>query len=379
MNMDTYLSELEYLVNIDSGSDNPAGLARVASFFSERFKELGWIVEVHDFAPAGGPCVICRNREAEQYDMFLIGHIDTVFAEGTCAERPFRIEDGIAYGPGVADMKHGCLMMYYLMKDLPASLNEKLNIVVVFNPDEEINSRFSRTVYIPYAEKSTYAFLYEACSKNYELCVERKGSTGLTVKFFGQAGHCGYAFTNGGRSAVSEMARWIVGLDSLQSRERNTTVNVGVANGGTKSNVIPDHAEIRASIRYFDPTEIDRINAKLEELKRSAEEHEIGVEITTTIKEPLVPSEEARAYFEHLKALSAARGLDVQFASRGGLSDANILAKYGPICVDGMGPVGGSGHSEKEYLLLSTIPELYDFSMMVFEDLAANKIHTIAP
>ncbi len=373
MDMNTYLSELEQLVNIDSGSDNPAGVARVAAFFSKRFEEMGWIVEVHDFAPDCGPCVICRNREAERYDMLLIGHMDTVFGEGTCAERPFRIEGDRAYGPGVGDMKQGCLLMYYLMKDLPAELNEKLNIVVVFNPDEEIGSRYSKTAYLPYVEKSNYAFLYEAHGMDGTFCVERKGANSLTVEFFGKAGHCGYAFTNGGRSAISEMAQWIVGLDSLQSRERNTTVNVGVANGGTKANVIPDYAMISASIRYSDPAEKERINAKVKELERSAEEHGIGIKITPRGKEPLVPTEKGKAYFEHLIAVGAEHGIDVLFQARGGLSDANIIAQYGPICIDSMGPAGGSGHSKDEYMYIPSVKEMYDFSMMVFEDLAENK------
>lgn len=374
MDLNVYLKELEQLVNIDSCSDDPEGVARVASFFAERFQELGWIVEVHDFAnEGGGPCVICRNREAEHYDMFLIGHIDTVFPKGTCAERPFRVEGDRAYGPGVADMKDGSLLMYYLMKDLPAELNEKLNIVAVFNPDEEIGSRYSKTIYLPYAAKSDYAFLYEARGMNKTFCTERKGACSLTAEFFGIAGHCGYAFTNGGRSAISEMARWIVALDALQSRERNTTVNVGVANGGTKSNVIPDYATISASIRFSDPAEETRIRDTVAQLEHEAKERGIDVAISWRCKTPLVPSEKAKAYFEHLKEVGAAHGVDVTFEARGGLSDANIIAPYGPICIDGMGPAGGKGHSREEFMFIPSVQEVYDFSMMVFRDLASNK------
>ena len=369
MDINAYLADLEYLVNIDSGSENAEGVACIASFFSKGFKELGWIVDVHDLSPACGPCVICRNREAEHYDMLLIGHMDTVFLAGTCAERPFRTDGEFAYGPGVADMKSGCLLMYYLMKDLPAAINEKLNIVVVFNPDEEISSRYSSPLYIPYARKSEFAFVYEGRGVEGDFCAKRKGAIGLKAEFFGKAGHCGYAFTNGGRSAVSEMARWIVGLDALQSRERNTTVNVGVANGGTKTNIIADYAVINASIRFDDPDESKRVKAVLEELKCSAAEHEIEVKLSLTGKQPLVLTEKGKAYVQHLEELAKQNGINAWFKARGGLSDANIIAQYGPVCIDGMGPAGTKCHSDEEYLVLSSIEEGYRFSMMVFEDL----------
>jgi len=105
MELSSYLQDLEYLVNIDSGSEDREGLNAVASFFSSRFRDMGWIVAEHDLAPDSGTCLICTNREAEHYDLMLMGHMDTVFTRGTCAQRPFRIEGDRAYGPGVCDMK----------------------------------------------------------------------------------------------------------------------------------------------------------------------------------------------------------------------------------------------------------------------------------
>ena len=86
MELSTYLSQLEYLTNIDSCSDDPEGIKKVADFFAEGFREMGWNVHYHDLAPKAGPCVICTNREADHYDLMLIGHLDTVFPKGTCAE-----------------------------------------------------------------------------------------------------------------------------------------------------------------------------------------------------------------------------------------------------------------------------------------------------
>lgn len=367
MDLELYFSQLESLVNIESCSDDPEGLNKVAAFFSKGFRDLGWNVEEH--ALQYGTCVICTNRKADHYDVFLIGHLDTVFPKGT--GRPYSVEGDRCYGAGVADMKHGSLLMYHLMKDLPKEINKKLNICVVFNPDEEIGSRYSKEYYLPYAEKSSLALAYEARSAKGGVCIERKGAVQYKLNFKGIPGHCGFVFKNGAKSAVSEMARWIVALDALQSQELDTSVNVGLASGGSKPNVVPEHAQITVDIRFSDPTEADRVEQTIADLLRQAQQRGIGVEIAEKrCKLPLVPDEKAKAYFDHLMTIGKAAGLEFCYEARGGLSDANIIAQYGPICIDGMGPAGGSGHSPDEYMLMDTVKPAYDLSMLIFNDLA---------
>lgn len=369
MDLALYFSQLEQLVNIESCSDDPEGLNQVAAFFTKGFRELGWTVEEHNLAPHSGTCVICTNRKAEHYDVLLIGHLDTVFPRGTGL--PYRKEGDRCHGAGVADMKHGSLLMYHLMKELPAEINEKLNIVVVFNPDEEIGSRYSKDCYLPYAAKSDLCLVYEARSAKGGVCIERKGAVHYTLKFKGIPGHCGFVFKNGAKSAISEMARWIVALDSLQSRERNTSVNVGLASGGSKPNVVPEHAEMTVDIRFSDPTEADRVEEAVQALLLQAQERGIGVEIAEKrCKLPLVPDEKSRAYFDHLMTIGKNAGLEFVYEARGGLSDANLIAQCGPICIDGMGPIGGNGHSPNEYMLMDSVVPAFDLSMLIFKDLA---------
>ena len=369
MDLELYFSQLEYLVNIESCSDDPEGLNKVAAFFSKGFRDLGWNVEEYDFAPESGTCVICTNRKAEHYDVMMIGHIDTVFPRGS--GWPYRAEGDRCYGPGVADMKNGSLLMYHLMKDLPKEINDRLNICVVFNPDEEIGSRYSKETYLPYASKSKLCLAYEARSSKGCVCIERKGAVQYKLKFKGVPGHCGFVFKNGARSAVSEMARWIVALDALQSRERNTSVNVGMASGGSRPNVVAEHAQITVDIRFSDPAEANRVEETVSTMLKQAQQRGIDVEIAEKrCKLPLVPDEKAKAYFEHLMTIGKAAGLEFGYEARGGLSDANLIAQVGPICIDGMGPAGGSGHSSDEYMLMDTVIPAYDLSMLIFKDLA---------
>ena len=374
MNLNEYLSELEKLVNIDTGStDCHEGIDEVASYFEERFKELGWQTKKCDLSPNAGPTLISTNREAEIYDLMMIGHIDTVFPKGTAAKRPFKMDGEYAYGPGVGDMKQGALMMYYLVKEMPREVLDKLNIVVVFNSDEELGSVFSRKVYEEYAKRTRYAFVYEAAGLDHSSCAERKGGLGYTVNFQGVAGHCGFVFTNGAKSAVHEMARWIVELSDMQSEELGTSVNVGVANGGYKSNVVAPEARIIVDIRVLDNSEPERFDKKIDELTEAARGRGVGVTVKRRFKPAFVHSDKEREYVSYVEKIASEAGVPFCHHMRGGLSDSNIIAEWGAVCLDGLGPEAGNGHSDEEKMRISSVERMYKLSMLLISDLAKNK------
>ena len=375
MDIKQYLLDLEYLVNIDSGSrDGHAGIDKIASFFKERFDALGWQTKKYDLSPDAGPCLICTNHEAEKYDLLMIGHIDTVFPLGTAAERPFRYDDTYAYGPGSSDMKDGSLLMYYILKDLPPEVNEKLNIVVVFNSDEEIGSPYSRNVYADYAKRTRYGFVYEGASSSGASCAERKGGLGYTIHFKGVAGHCGYVFTNGARSAIHEMARWIVALSDMQDEGRGTSVNIGIAHGGISKNTVAPDAEIEVDIRIKDNSEPERFDTAIAQLTEAAKERGIGITLSRRFKPALVYTEQVRAYVEHVAEITKAAGIPFSHSARGGLSDANILASFGVICLDGLGPATGSGgHTPNEKTQYKTAEHFKNLSLLLMKDIADNK------
>ena len=160
MDVERYLQELEFLVNIDSGQGNPEGITAVGDFFADRFAAMGWIVEKYDLRPHTGNCTVVKNREAERYDLMLVGHVDTVFEAGEAAKRPFRRDAENCYGVGVIDMKQGCLSMLHILEALPQKVNDKLNIMAVFNPDEEVGSPWSMPILDRYAAISDKVFVF---------------------------------------------------------------------------------------------------------------------------------------------------------------------------------------------------------------------------
>ena len=137
-NLTEYLYDLEYLVNIDSGSNCIDGINTIADFFINKYTELGWTVTKHDFDPSIGPCLEIKNTKNSKNDILLLGHMDTVFPKGTVKTRPFKIESDRAYGPGVLDMKSGLLSIFYAVRSFNT---EKIpSICVALNSHEETSS-----------------------------------------------------------------------------------------------------------------------------------------------------------------------------------------------------------------------------------------------
>ncbi len=374
VDVEKFLQELEVLVNMDSGLGNPAGITAVGKYLGDRLAAKGWLMEQVDVGEQTGKCTVVKNREADHYDVMLVGHVDTVFPTGETAKRPFRRDEHRAYGLGTLDMKQGCLAMVHILEQLPAEVNEKLNILAIFNPDEEIGSVYSKDLIDDYAKKTDYAYVFEAASTDGSHTIQRKGMYSATVTFHGKAGHAGYLLDGGMISAINELIYWGNTLNGLLSYERNTSVNIGVIHGGVKTNVVPDFAEMKFEVRYEYISEWEKVLQTVEELKAHAKQAGVEIEMTGGKgKSPMMPTEKTIAYAEHVKELAEANGLPFYTKKRGGLSDANHISACGTICVDGLGPTGDFDHSDKEYLEISTIEPNLKLAYLMVCDLAKQK------
>jgi len=171
--LDTYLADLAPLINLDCGTRTPAGVARVADIMTEKYEAIGWQVTRHQFAAECGPCLEATNAPgADHYDVMLVGHMDTVFPEGTAAKRPLKIEGNQAFGPGVSDMKSGLLSTWYALKEMDPAQLAKLKVLVCCNCDEEIGSPWSKDWLVEKARQSGCVLVAEA-ARNQALLLAR--------------------------------------------------------------------------------------------------------------------------------------------------------------------------------------------------------------
>ena len=371
MDINEYVKQLETLVNIDSGSHNPEGVSKVADHLSSWYSDIGWIVKRHHIADEVGPLLEIVNCEAEHYDVMFIGHMDTVFPDGTVQKRPFTRNEDLCYGPGVEDMKNGDLAMLHIAKNLPEDVNRSLNICMVHNPDEEISSKYSKKLLKEIGRKCSRIFVMESSQNNGSGHVfQRKGKSNFTIDFYGIAAHAGYIFEHENASAIEEMGHFICEVAKLKDEEKQTSVNIGIANAGNVVNQVADYARIEFEARYNSIDEKKRIYESVNALAKKPFVKGCKTVISNYYEtDPWVQSEEGWEYIRRVKKIAEDMGMKFEERKRGGLSDANHLAEVCPIIMDGMGPFGSNAHSEKEYMSLSSVEPCIRLFLAILEDL----------
>ena len=359
-----YLADLERLVNVDCGSYTPEGVNEIAAWVAAELEAIGAAVERRP-DPAGrlGDTVVAtfRGRPGAGPRILLIGHMDTVFEAGTVAQRPFRIDDGIARGPGVTDMKGGLLLGLRALAALRAFAGGSLDrlpfesITFIANPDEEIGSPTSTAHIVAAARQSDAAFVLECARANGDFVSMRKGIYDLRLRIAGRAAHAGVE-PEKGRSAILAGAELVRGIHDLNGRWPGVTANVGVFKAGTRPNIVCDEAELQVDLRAMSIEPLEAARAAIDALAAQPAVPDVTVGIETMHHwAPLEKLERSGRLGDHLIAIARRLGFETKGAATGGASDANTTSGLGVPSIDGLGPVGGMDHSPEEYLEVASI------------------------
>ncbi len=352
-----FLRDLERLVNVDCGSYTKAGVDEVGSWFADRLRDLGADVQVEPNAELGDTVVgMLAGGRSDLPAVLLIGHLDTVFPEGTAADRPFSIRDGRAHGPGVTDMKSGLLAGLYALRALRQLGDWPFaRLTFVANPDEEIGSPVSTPVIVREAERAGVAFVLECARANGDIVSARKGVADLRFRLRGRAAHAGVE-PEKGRSATLEAAHKTVALHALNGRWPGVTVNVGVIAGGTRPNVVAESAELLVDLRGSTRAAMEQAEAELRRICAATTVPDVTCEIEERARHwPMEKTDATAALVERAVGLARRLGFELEDAATGGASDANTTAGLGVPTLDGLGPVGGLDHSPGEYLEVDSI------------------------
>lgn len=348
--------ELCQVVSIDSPTFPGKGTNMVASHFEERYRSIGGAVERLVGTNGTGDHLLVKfeGNELDLPKLFLIGHCDTVFPEGTVAERPFSIEGDIGRGPGVVDMKGGLVTGFYAMEALLEEGFENFgSIVILYDTDEERGNPSSRPIIEELGKSAAAALILEPGRADGSLVSARMGSHygRLTVK--GIAAHAGVD-PERGKSAVHEIAEQIVRIYRLV--RTGGTVNVTSISGGERPHIIAEDASCFVELRAWQQSVLNHMQQEMEGLLKKP-----VLNGTTVSFEPLGgrPAMERTPATEKLleKAQEIAKEAGVNFSHTrtGGGSDGNYLAPFGVPVLDGLGPVGGNLHTSEEYIELSSL------------------------
>ncbi|HJU15639.1 MAG TPA: M20 family metallopeptidase [Stellaceae bacterium] len=356
------------LVNIDSGSYNKRGVDAVGARLRAFLEPLGLSCEVFP-SDAYGDCIAARlpAEGGGNRPIILMGHRDTVFPDGTAAQRPFRIEGNEAFGPGVADMKSGLVMNAFVLAAF-ARLGAPCPLVGLFTSDEEIASPSSRPVIEAEAKNARAVFNAEPGRPSGNLVSRRKGAAFIEFEVTGRAAHSGAAHAQG-VSAIEAMARKIQRLHRLTDYDLGATVNVGLLGGGTAVNTVAARATAAVDVRFPTLNIMEKVLGEVREICRCCEfPGSEGRILREGNFLPLEQDEASRKLLEHYAQAASGLGFQVAGEATGGSADSGFTAALGTPTLCATGPVGGNAHRDDEWCRIDTIvPRAQALSLTILD------------
>ena len=351
---DQMLDDLRAFVEWETPSTDKDLLDGFSRFLADyAVSAAGGRAEIVPAAVSGDHVLIRWGEEDGTSPLMLLGHYDTVWSAGTLEAMPFGVEDGVATGPGVFDMKCGLVQGFWAVRALHEVLGVDRPLVFLCNSDEEIGSPNSRALIEREALQADTVLVLEP-SLNGALKTARKGVGRYRIRVTGRPSHAGLD-PEGGISAIEEMARLILELHGHTNPETGTTVNVGVVSGGTRYNVIAAEAIAEVDVRAVTRAEADRMVEVVSSLQTRHPEATIEIE-GGIIWPPMERTEKISELFDHARRLAAEISFELHEGLAGGASDGCLCADLGVPVLDGLGAVGGGAHATDEHVEVASIP-----------------------
>ena len=380
------LAMLERITNINSGSLNSAGVDAVAGIFDDELQQLGFrtsrlpgeLIEMPS-CPGSDYSVdltdhLLARRPGAGSRLLLMGHFDTVFPPDSPFQT-FRREGDTVYGPGVADMQGGLVVMLYALKALAeADALDDASITILLNSDEEMGSLSSRKYLEEEAVNHDWGLVYESSGAD-TMTRQRKGIGQARLVIHGRASHAGGAHEQG-LSAIKELAYKIVEIENMTDYESGVTVNVGVVDGGEARNTVSPCAEALMDLRYPQPEQGVEAVARWQEIFGRVHSYPVDSgEITTESyinlhRPPKIPTPESDLLLDKAIAIGRLLGQEIGITDSGGGTDGSLTQAIGLPTIDSLGIAGTGAHSNREQARASSLVERAALSAVLIRRLA---------
>ena len=346
------------LVLSESPSDDKAAVDACVAIAAGTARSLDGRIKLHRQRKYGNVLEVrfgprskrkSRSKSSLRKPTLLLGHLDTVWPIGTLRQMPCRIADGHLWGPATLDMKVGVAMALTAVEILAEADLLNREMILLLNSDEEIGSPISRPITEKLARECGAVFVLEP-AQGLAYKTARKGTGNWRIDIRGVAAHAGVDFEKG-VSALRELGRVIETVNAWTDLRRGLTVSVGVAGGGTKTNVIPAEAFAEVDVRIAKIADGPRIERNFASLKAADKRCSLAVNGGIN-RPPMERTRETVKLWERARLLAAELGIDLKEASTGGASDGNFTSALGIPTLDGMGAVGEGAHASHESVLL---------------------------
>jgi glutamate carboxypeptidase len=352
------LDVLKRMVEFESPSDDKAAVDHLGEYLAEQFESLGGKVTFFPQETCGAHLKVDFPGDNGK-PVLLLGHFDTVWPLGTLKTMPFRVENGRAFGPGVYDMKAGITMMIFALRALRTAGRAESSlsrpVTVLLDTDEEVGSTTGRPVVEATAKDCEAVLVLEPSqSLKGQLKTARKGVGDYTIRVRGRASHAGVDFEKG-HSAVIELSRQVLEIAKFTDVARGITVNPGVIQGGTRTNVVAAEAVAEVDIRIARAADAAELERKFTSLRPV--DPNCTVEISGGLNRPPMERTEGTVrLFRLAQEQAKLMGMTLDEASTGGGSDGNFTSGLGIPTLDGLGAVGEGAHASNESIILEELP-----------------------
>ncbi|HCD53156.1 MAG TPA: peptidase M20, partial [Balneolaceae bacterium] len=376
------LTLLEKVVNMNSGTMNFEGVQAVGEVMMQAFDEVGFETEWipgEEFNRAGH--VVARYKgERAVKKLLLIGHLDTVFEPDSPFQTYNMMNDTLAGGPGIADMKGGNIIMLEAVRALKQTDDlELLDVTVVMTGDEELSGRplsLSKKALIDAAKYADVALGFENGDGKWQTAnVARRGSIGWTLTVTGKPAHSSQVFREDiGAGAIYEAARILTDFYEELRSEEFLTFNPGRILGGTqveddaytntgtafgKSNIVAEKAIVTGDIRGISIEQVERVKQKMEEIVSRNYPHTSATIEFSEGYPPMAPTEGNKELLVLYSEVSEDLGfgkVEAVNPLRAGAADVSFTAEYVEMALDGLGMSGTEGHTIREKGYLNSLP-----------------------
>jgi glutamate carboxypeptidase len=370
--MNDAVSLLERSVNIESPTENLAGVRQAGAIFKVEFDALGfttkWLEMPAEMKRAGH--LLAEKSGTNGKRILLLGHLDTVLS----GER-FRREGDKAYGTGTSDMKSGDVVILYALKALSETGALKdASVIVILTGDEENTGRPNETRIagmLAAAKRSDAALSFDGGDRNLAQPAMR-GQSFWELRVTAKTGHSSQIFKEGaGSGAIFEAARILNQFYESLHNEKYLSFNAGAVAGGSeieddgkitttvkgRGSVIPSKAVAYGDLRFISKEQEAAAHTKMKEIVARSLPGAMA-EITFYDGLPAMPPTEGNnALLTQLDAVSRDLNFGKVEAAEplGGATDISEIAHLLP-CLEDMGGIGAGDHARGEYVELDTLP-----------------------
>ncbi len=345
------------LVETESPSGDVAGSKAVVSLLAAAATGISQVTTIERVSSEnyGEHLRITAFGDSREKPIVIVGHTDTVHPIGSLAQRPWRVEGGRAYGPGVFDMKANCALAVEAIRACATTgQTPKRPVVLLLTCDEETGSRTGKHLVEAEARRAHAVLVLEPPAAGGRVKTGRKGTGIYTIEAHGIAAHAGLE-PHKGASAILELAHQTVRLHSFNGAEGGISVTVGVFRGGTLSNVVPALAVAEVDVRFSTTDEAAEIDKAIRSLATLDERVRLVVKGGIN-RPPLERNEKVLRLYEQARAIARVLDFELGETQVGGASDGNFAAAAGAPVLDGLGLDGDGAHATHEHILLSDIP-----------------------